>query len=104
MAAEIVTRREGAVRWVGIDRPAKRNALTRELLAALVDAVAAAEREPEVRAVVVYGEGPVFSAGAPLTFPPAPLSGREARPCSNASGGVRATGVAVRLASSACNA
>src|SRR6059058_5945211 len=59
----VVTRREDAVLYVGLNRPEKRNAIHRELLLALVDAVAAAERDRDVRAVIVYGEGPVFSAG-----------------------------------------
>jgi enoyl-CoA hydratase/carnithine racemase len=59
----IVTRREDPILWVGINRPEKRNALHHDLLIELVDAVATAEREPEVRAIVLYGEGPVFSAG-----------------------------------------
>ena len=80
MATEIVTRREGAVRWIGLDRPAKRNALTRDLLAALVDAVAAAEREPETRAVIVYGEGPVFSAGVDFGMLAGDVQGEERVP------------------------
>src|SRR5207237_6342740 len=59
----VVTRREDAVLYVGLNRPEKRNAIHRELRLALVDAVAAAERDRDVRAVIVYGEGPVFSAG-----------------------------------------
>ncbi|TMA60052.1 MAG: enoyl-CoA hydratase/isomerase family protein [Deltaproteobacteria bacterium] len=59
----VVTRREDALFYVGLNRPEKRNAIHRELLLALVDAVAAAERDRDVRAVIVYGEGPVFSAG-----------------------------------------
>jgi len=59
----VVTRREDAVLYVGLNRPEKRNAIHRDLLIALVDAVATAERDRDVRAVVVYGEGPVFSAG-----------------------------------------
>src|SRR5881296_1783041 len=59
----VVTRREDAVLYVGLNRPEKRNAIHRDLLLALVDAVATAERDRDVRAVVVYGEGPVFSAG-----------------------------------------
>src|SRR5437016_5013958 len=63
MPALVSSRREGALLYVALDRPEKRNAIHRELLLALVDAIAAAEREPDVRALVVYGEGPVFSAG-----------------------------------------
>ena len=63
MSTQIVTRRDGPLLYVGLNRPEKRNALHRELLTALVEAVASAERERDVRAVVLYGEGPVFSAG-----------------------------------------
>lgn len=63
MSTEIVSRREGPLLYVGLNRPEKRNALHHDLLAELVDAIAAAERERDVRAVVLYGEGPVFSAG-----------------------------------------
>jgi enoyl-CoA hydratase/carnithine racemase len=66
MPAHVTSRREDALLFVGLDRPEKRNALHRDLLHALVDAVAAAEADPEVRAVIVYGEGPVFSAGVDL--------------------------------------
>lgn len=90
MAAEIVTRREGAVRWIGLDRPAKRNALTRDLLGALVDAVAAAEREPEVRAVIVYGEGPVFSAGVDFTMLAGDVQGEERAPFRSRVGAMQA--------------
>jgi enoyl-CoA hydratase/carnithine racemase len=63
MSTLIVTRREGPLLHVGLNRPEKRNALHRELLLELVEAVAAAERDADVRAIVLYGEGPVFSAG-----------------------------------------
>jgi enoyl-CoA hydratase/carnithine racemase len=59
----VTRRREGALLFVAINRPEKRNALHRELLLTLVDAVAGAEREPDVRAVILHGEGAVFSAG-----------------------------------------
>ncbi|HZP43298.1 MAG TPA: enoyl-CoA hydratase/isomerase family protein [Candidatus Binatia bacterium] len=63
MAALVRSRRDGALLLLGLNRPEKRNALHRELLHELVDAVVAAERERDVRAIVIYGEGPVFSAG-----------------------------------------
>ncbi|WP_299049774.1 enoyl-CoA hydratase/isomerase family protein [uncultured Nocardioides sp.] len=56
----------GAVRVVTMDRPARRNALDlddrRELLAAL----AAVESDESVRALVLTGAGPVFSAGGDI--------------------------------------
>jgi enoyl-CoA hydratase/carnithine racemase len=63
MADLVTTRRDGAVLWVAMNRPEKRNALHREMLAGLVAAVVGAERDREVRAVVIHGEGRVFSAG-----------------------------------------
>lgn len=67
MAALVVTRRDDALLYVGLNRPEKRNAIHREMLAALREALVAAERERDLRAVVVYGEGPVFSAGVDFT-------------------------------------
>src|SRR5262245_18099388 len=76
----VVTRREDSLLYVGLNRPAKRNALHRALLLDLVDAVCAAEREPEVRAVILYGEGPVFSAGVDFTMLAGDVSGEAPRP------------------------
>lgn len=59
----VTSRIENAVALVAFNRPEKRNAINREVLRALVDAVAAAERDRTVRAIVLYGEGRVFSAG-----------------------------------------
>ncbi|TMB08061.1 MAG: enoyl-CoA hydratase/isomerase family protein, partial [Deltaproteobacteria bacterium] len=80
MPALVTSRREGALLYVALERPEKRNAIHRELLLALVDAIAAAEREPDVRAVVVYGEGPVFSAGVDFGMLTGDIAGERALP------------------------
>src|SRR3989475_57430 len=80
MSALVTSRREGALLYVALDRPEKRNAIHRELLLALVDAILAAEREPDVRAVVVYGEGPVFSAGVDFGMLAGDVQGERALP------------------------
>lgn len=49
---------------IRLDRPAKRNALTREMLGELVTAVDHAREE--AAALVITGAGPVFCAGADL--------------------------------------
>jgi enoyl-CoA hydratase/carnithine racemase len=54
----------GDVALLGLNRPAKRNAISDALLAALEDRVAAAQRA--ARAMVVFGHGPCFSAGLDL--------------------------------------
>jgi enoyl-CoA hydratase len=57
---------EGAVRVLTLNRPGQRNALDRELLRALGETVAEAEREPGVHVVVLTGTPPAFCAGLDL--------------------------------------
>jgi enoyl-CoA hydratase/carnithine racemase len=56
----------GAVGELMLDRPAKLNALSRELLGELVEAAGWFDAQPELKAVVVRGAGKAFSAGADL--------------------------------------
>lgn len=63
MSDGVTSRTEGAVCFVALDRPQKRNAIDRDLLERLVDALTAAAGDTAVRVVVLHGEGPVFSAG-----------------------------------------
>jgi enoyl-CoA hydratase len=53
----------GGVRILTIDRPASKNALDAELRRALRGAFRSADRDDEVRCVVLTGVDPVFSAG-----------------------------------------
>lgn len=80
MSALVTTRRDDSLLYVGINRPEKRNALHRELLLELVEAIAAAEKERDVRAVIVYGEGPVFSAGVDFGMLAGDVQGEHALP------------------------
>jgi len=78
----VLTRREDAVGWIVLNRPAKRNALNTATRAALDRSLAEYEADDAIRVVVLTGSGPAFCAGADLTDgPPAghPLSG-QARP------------------------
>ncbi len=59
----ITTRTDGPVLFVTINRPEKRNALTPAMMQSLAAAVRTADEQPEVRAVIVAGEGPIFSSG-----------------------------------------
>ncbi|MGH9389830.1 MAG: enoyl-CoA hydratase/isomerase family protein [Vicinamibacteria bacterium] len=64
MAEErIRTRAEDGIYYVGLNRPEKRNAITLEMLAEFPKAITAAEGMPDVRAILVYGEGRGFSSG-----------------------------------------
>jgi enoyl-CoA hydratase len=66
-ADDPVLRVEGSqVRVVTLNRPSQRNALDGELHTALVDEVRSIRQSPEVRAVVITGAGPAFSAGGDL--------------------------------------
>lgn len=56
----------GTARWVILDRPEVRNALSGELARRAADAVAQAGREDAVRSIVIAGSGTAFSAGGDL--------------------------------------
>ncbi|MFI5798674.1 AMP-binding protein [Streptomyces sp. NPDC051677] len=63
---EISVNRTGAVATISIDRPAKRNALTLAMYAALADAIAEADADADVQVIVLTGSGGSFSAGNDL--------------------------------------
>jgi enoyl-CoA hydratase/carnithine racemase len=54
---------DGPLLLVTLNRPEKRNALTPQMVEDVAAAVSAADRHPQVRAVIVHGAGTVFSAG-----------------------------------------
>jgi enoyl-CoA hydratase len=56
----------GAVRVLTLDRPQSRNALSTSLLEALGDALARADDDDRVRAIVLTGADPAFCAGVDL--------------------------------------
>jgi enoyl-CoA hydratase/carnithine racemase len=58
--------RQGDVTVLTMNRPERRNALSLEMMRELDGALAAAGKDPDVRAVIVRGEGPAFSAGHDL--------------------------------------
>lgn len=54
------------VRWITLNRPRQRNPLSSLMLDSLTRAVDNAGNDPQVRAIVITAEGPVFSAGHDL--------------------------------------
>jgi enoyl-CoA hydratase len=56
----------GPARVLTLNRPEARNALSRELVVALYDALRQADADPGVRAVVLTGADPAFCAGVDL--------------------------------------
>lgn len=67
-ASPVLTEQRGTARWVWLNRPQQRNALTPELIARLNQAIGSAMADPETRVVVIAGRGPSFCAGADLVY------------------------------------
>ena len=59
--------RAGNVVTLSLNRPAQRNALSRELMGDVTAALGALGADPEVRVVVLAARGPAFSAGHDLS-------------------------------------
>jgi enoyl-CoA hydratase len=62
----LLTERSGNVLVLTLNRPEARNALNPELKDQLIDAIHGADDDPDVRVVVLTGNGPVFCAGMDL--------------------------------------
>jgi enoyl-CoA hydratase len=83
--ADLREEQRGAARWLTLDRPAQRNALTPGLMAALRDALARADGDAEVRAICLTGEGDkAFCSGMDLAsageaLQEGPLAAHEGR-------------------------
>lgn len=65
------------MRWITINRPERHNALDRETIFALKDAVTESAGDAESRVIVLTGAGVAFSSGADLR------AGRESRSATN---------------------
>jgi enoyl-CoA hydratase len=63
---ELLVEDEGRVRFLTLNRPERRNAVTFTLLDALVDAFLAADADPSVGCVVLRGAGSSFCSGMDL--------------------------------------
>jgi enoyl-CoA hydratase/carnithine racemase len=66
MAAELKSTSQGQTMVLTISNPEQRNALGPAIYAAGVEALIAADSNPEVRSVVITGEGAMFCAGGNL--------------------------------------
>jgi 2-(1,2-epoxy-1,2-dihydrophenyl)acetyl-CoA isomerase len=62
----VLSRDEGSVRWVVLNRPERHNAIDLPTAKEWAMVLGAAANDPSVRAVVLAGEGPSFSAGGDL--------------------------------------
>lgn len=77
--SDIAVTRRGASVAIGIQRPQRKNALTAQMYDAMAAAVAEAERDAAVRAVVFHGTEDAFTAGNDLEdFLQRPPTGNDA--------------------------
>ncbi len=65
-AAVLREDRDAGIRWLTLNRPAQRNALSSALMSALEAELEGAMADAAVRVIVLGGNGPVFSAGHDL--------------------------------------
>ncbi len=67
-AGRLLTRKDGALGWIVFSNPAKHNAVSDAMWAAFPQAMRAFDADPEVRAIVVTGEGEkAFISGADIS-------------------------------------
>src|SRR4051794_30779745 len=64
--ANLLIEKKSQVAYWTLNRPEKRNALSRDLLAELAAACAQTEADSDVRVIVLTANGPVFSSGHDL--------------------------------------
>jgi len=66
-AACVLCEARGPVQWITLNRPDKRNALNDEAAGLIAEALASAQRNPDIRAIVLTGAGDkAFCAGGDL--------------------------------------
>ncbi|MCA9857941.1 MAG: enoyl-CoA hydratase/isomerase family protein, partial [Dehalococcoidia bacterium] len=63
------TRNEGSIAVITMNRPRYRNPLSSQMMAELDEAFIRAEDDPDVRVIILRGEGPTFSGGHDLGSP-----------------------------------
>lgn len=63
MTEHVLSDKKNGVLTLTLNRPEKKNALTRAMYQTLGDAIDRAEHDPEVRCVLIQGEGDMFTAG-----------------------------------------
>ncbi len=77
----VTTERRGHVLLIGLDRPAKRNAITPELFSAVGQAYHQLDQDDDLRCAVLFARGDHFCAGIDLLkFAPAMASGQLSMP------------------------
>jgi enoyl-CoA hydratase/carnithine racemase len=82
---EVITRREGGIGWVTLSSPAKYNAMSYDMWKALPEALQAFDRDPDIRAIVLTGDGEkAFVSGADISQFEQQRSSKDAQDIYNA--------------------
>lgn len=63
----VLRRDEGSICWLSLNRPSRRNALNREMLVALRQALSCLRTDDRVRAVILTGAGSAFCSGVDIS-------------------------------------
>lgn len=63
MSEYIITKRSNEVLHIALNRPEKRNALTRDMYKSISENMKKGDEDPEIRVTLVYGRGKCFCAG-----------------------------------------
>ena len=66
MTIAVVSRKDGAICWIRLNRPERLNAMNRQLVDGLAEALGQAEADEAVRVVILHGEGRAFCSGDDL--------------------------------------
>ncbi|MET3648916.1 enoyl-CoA hydratase/isomerase family protein [Phyllobacterium ifriqiyense] len=66
MAAAVISTHDGPIAWVKLNRPERLNAMNRQLVDELAQALARAEAEDAIRVIILRGEGRAFCSGDDL--------------------------------------
>lgn len=66
MTAAVISRQDGVIAWVKLNRPERLNAMNRQLVDELAEALARAEADEETRVIILHGEGRAFCSGDDL--------------------------------------
>ncbi|HVW56012.1 MAG TPA: enoyl-CoA hydratase/isomerase family protein [Rhizobiaceae bacterium] len=66
MTIAVVSRKDGAICWIKLNRPERLNAMNRQLVDGLAEALGQADADEAVRVVILHGEGRAFCSGDDL--------------------------------------
>jgi enoyl-CoA hydratase len=69
--------RDGPLTWLVLNRPERRNALSRKLLEEFGRALEVLATDEATRVIAIRGEGSAFSAGYDIELPSGPRTGTD---------------------------